>query len=138
MEVDLGASRSSPPRDAEEVDVQYAFLIYCDESREPMPGSKEFDDYRNAYRAFTDETKAKGIHRESAALQPVATATTVRLGDGKPVTIDGPFAETEERLQGLYLLECEDLDEALDYAAKIPTLNHGSVEIRPVLQLAER
>ena len=115
--------------------MQYAFLIYCDETGEPGPGTKEAGDYLRAYLVFTGEVKAKGIHVESAALQPVATATTVRVRDGKPLTTDGPFAETKEQLAGLYLLECEDLDEALDYAAKIPTVKHGSVEIRPVLQL---
>ncbi len=115
--------------------MQYLFLIYSDEAQEPSPGTKEFDEYLGAYFALTDEVKAKGVHRNSAALQPVATATTVRVRGGKPLTSDGPFAETKEQLGGFYLLECRDLDEALEYAAKIPTVKHGSIEVRPVLQL---
>lgn len=118
--------------------MQYAFLIYCDEAGEPKPGTPEFDDDLRAYLAFTDEAKARDLHRESAALQPVATATTVRVRNGKPLITDGPFADTEEQLAGLYLLECENLDEALEYAAKIPTVKRGSIEIRPLLPLGER
>jgi hypothetical protein len=114
--------------------MQYLFLIYLDEAREPNPGTKEFDDYLEACLAFTAEVKAKGIHHRSAALQPVATATTVRVREGKPLTTDGPFAETEEQLGGFYLLECRDLDEALEYAGRIPTAAHGAIEIRPVLR----
>ena len=112
--------------------MQYAFLIYCDEDDAPPPGTTELDSYLRAYSHFTDEVKAKGIHVASAELQPVGTATTVRLRDGKPLATDGPFAETEERLGGFYLLECRDLDEALDYAARIPAARHGSIEVRPV------
>jgi len=115
--------------------MQYLFLIYSDEAREPKRGTKEFDEYLGAYVALTDEVKAKGIHEGSAPLQPVATATTVRVRDGKCLTTDGPFAETKEQLGGFYLLECRDLDEALDYAARIPTAKHGSIEVRPLLQL---
>ena len=114
--------------------MQYALLIYCNEETKPSPGTQEADDYLRAYFDFTGEVKAKGIHLESAALQPVVTATTVRVRDGKTLTTDGPFAETKERLAGLYLLTCEDLDEALEYAARMPTANRGSIEVRPVLQ----
>jgi hypothetical protein len=113
--------------------MRYAFLIYCDESTKPGPGTPDGDDYRRAYLALTDEVKSRGIHVESAALQPVATATTLRVRDGRPHTTDGPYAETKEQLAGLYLLMCEDLDEALEYAARIPAAKHGSIEVRPVL-----
>lgn len=100
----------------------YILLIYSDESPEASPGTREFDDYLNA----------KGVRADSALLQPVTTATTLRVRNGKSFITDGPFAETEERLLGLYLLDCRDLDEALDYAAKIPTVEYGSIEVRPV------
>ena len=67
------------------------------------------------------------------ALQPVATATTVRVRDGATETTDGPFAETKEQLGGFYILDCEDLDEAIEYAAKIPSAKFGSIEIRPIM-----
>ncbi|MGH9325059.1 MAG: YciI family protein, partial [Vicinamibacteria bacterium] len=75
--------------------MQYLFLIYSDESKEPNPGTKEFDEYLGAYFAYTDDVKKKGIHKDSAALQPVATATTVRVREGKTLATDGPFAETK-------------------------------------------
>ena len=112
--------------------MQYAFLIYCDEDDEPHPGRTEFDSYLEAFVDFTDEVKAKGIHLGSAELQPVGTATTVRVRNGTPLATDGPFAETKEQLGGFYLLECRDLDEALDYAARIPAARHGSIEVRPL------
>jgi hypothetical protein len=113
--------------------MQYLFLIYSDEAKEPNPGTKEFDEYMGAYMAYTQEVKKKGIHKDSAPLQPVATATTVRVRDGKMIATDGPFAETKEQLGGFYLLDCNNLDEALEYAARIPTAKHGSIEIRPVM-----
>ena len=74
-----------------------------------------------------------GCHLASAKLQPVATASTVRGRNGKPVVTDGPFAETKEQLGGYHLVECADLDEAIAIAKRIPTLAHGgSVEVRPV------
>ncbi|HTK08804.1 MAG TPA: YciI family protein [Ktedonobacteraceae bacterium] len=68
------------------------------------------------------------------ALQPSNTATTVRVRDGKTLTTDGPFAETKDQIGGYYLLNCKDLDEAIEVAAKIPSATHGAVEIRPVLE----
>ncbi len=112
--------------------MQYAFLIYCDDATEPSPGTKDYDSCLGAYFAFPDELKAKGIHKDSAAFQPAATATTVRVREGQVLTTDGPFAETKEQLGGLYFLECKDLDEALEQAARIPAARHGFVEIRPV------
>ena len=67
------------------------------------------------------------------ALQPVATATTLAIRGGKTETVDGPFAETKEQLGGYYLLDCVDLDEALKYAAMIPTAEHGRIEVRPII-----
>ena len=66
------------------------------------------------------------------ALQPIETATTVRVRNDETLTTDGPFAETKEQLGGYYVLECENIDEALQYAAKIPTAEYGSIEVRPV------
>lgn len=117
--------------------MHYAMLIYSDESQEPAPGTEEFDEYIGAFFALSDEVKKKGIYQSGAALQPVATATTVRVRDGKTVTTDGPFAETKEQLGGLYILECKDLDEAIEYAARIPTAKHGTIEVRPVMTFGE-
>jgi hypothetical protein len=68
------------------------------------------------------------------ALMPTQTATTVRLRNGNTLTTDGPFAETKEQLGGFYLLKCKDLDEAVEFAAKVPAAKDGSIEIRPVME----
>lgn len=117
--------------------MQYMFLIYADESTEPKPGTAEFDAMMGAYHAFTEETQKRGIYHHAAPLEPVSAATTVRVRAGKTTATDGPFAETKEQLGGYYLLECKNLDEALELAAKIPTAKHGSIEVRPVMPIPE-
>lgn len=113
--------------------MQYAMLIYSDEAQEPAPGTKEFDEYIGEFFALSNKVKGNGMYQAGAALQPIATATTVKVRDGKTVTTDGPFAETKEQLGGLFVLECKDLDEAIEYASKIPTSRHGSIEVRPIM-----
>lgn len=113
--------------------MQYALLIYSDEATQPTPGTPAFDETMGAFAALTEDVKTKGIYMGGVPLQPVATATTVRVRKQATATSDGPFAATREQLAGFYLLDCKDLDEALDYAARIPTARHGSIEVRPVL-----
>ena len=113
--------------------MKYMLLIYSDETDVPKQGTREFDELIGAFSAFSDEVKKNGLFLDGAGLQPVATATTVRVRGGKAATTDGPYAETKEQLGGFYLLECKDLDEALDYAARIPTAGRGAVEVRPVM-----
>ena len=115
--------------------MQYMFLIYSAEGSGPAPESAEMGDLMAAYGAFTQEVREAGIMKEGAPLQGVSTATTVRVRDGKTETLDGPFAETKEVLGGYYVLDCANLDEALSYAAKIPTAAYGSIEVRPVLDM---
>jgi hypothetical protein len=113
--------------------VRYAFLIYNDESTSPAQGSPELNERIAAYAAFTESAQSSGKWEAGEALQPTATATVVRAdSDGSPVTTDGPFAETKEQLAGFYILDCENLDEAVELAAKIPAASHGSVEVRPI------
>ena len=113
--------------------MQYMLLIYSTEGRGPQPGTEEFGQYIQAYQEFSKLCVDKGVMRAGDALQPVSTATTVTLESGKVEVTDGPFAETKEQLGGYYLLDCKDLDEALDFAAKIPTAVHGKIEVRPVM-----
>jgi len=113
--------------------MQYLMLIYNEESNPPQPGTPDGDAYMNEYMAFTEDVQQKKLLLGSNALEPVATATTVRVRDGKTETTDGPFAETKEQLGGYYLLDCKDLDEAIEHAAKIPCARAGSIEIRPVI-----
>lgn len=112
--------------------MQYLCLIYDDEKAlNDMPPA-ERGAFMGAYGTFTKEVKASGHFLAGDALQPVATATTVRVRGGKLTTTDGPFAETKEQLGGFYLVEAKDLNEALQIAAKIPSVRTGSVEVRPV------
>lgn len=114
--------------------MEYLLLIYANEDTDPRPGTPEGDKFMSDYFAFTEEVKQKERMLGSNALQPISTATTVRVRDGKTQTTDGPFAETKEQLGGYYLLDCKDLDEAIAYAAKIPSAVNGSIEIRPILK----
>jgi hypothetical protein len=114
--------------------MRYLLLIYTPETAEPPP-----DDAMAAqlaeYAAFTQWTKDKGYYEAGEALQPTGSATTVRVRDGSTVTTDGPFAETKEALGGFYLVECANLDEAIEAAARIPGARLGSIEIRPIWDL---
>ena len=112
--------------------MQYMFLIYSTEGAGPAPGSPEFDEMMKGYGAFTEDIKSKGIMVAGDPLEGIDNATTVRVRSGKTEVVDGPFAETKEQLGGYYLLECGDLDEALGYAARIPSAAYGSIEVRPI------
>ncbi len=113
--------------------MQYMLLIYAADTAGPKPDTPAFGEMMQGYGAFTQEVREKGIMVAGDPLQGVATATTVRARGGKTETTDGPFAETKETLGGYYILDCKDLDEALAYAAKIPTAAYGSIEVRPIM-----
>ena len=112
--------------------MRYMMLIYGDEATEPRPDSENAGKMMAGYYQFTQDVQQRGISQAGEALQPTSTATTVRVRDGERLVTDGPFAETKEQLGGFYLLTCENLDQAIDLAAKIPGAHRGSVEIRPV------
>ena len=114
--------------------MQYLCLIYSQEAGRANMSKEEGEAQMGAYYAFTEEVRNAGVLVSGEALQPTTTATTVRVVDGKTVTTDGPFAETREQLGGFYLLDCKDLDEAIAYAAKIPTAKDGSIEVRPIMK----
>jgi hypothetical protein len=109
--------------------MQYMALIYTDPSKTPPPGSN----MNEAYFAFTAAAREAGVMKAGDALHPASTATSVRVRDGKVETMDGPFAETKEHLGGYYLFDCADLDEALKWAARIPSAAIGTIELRPVV-----
>ena len=110
--------------------MQYLLLIYEDEKRWTTMSEATQGKEVGEYRAFGQEFS--GRIKGGNALQPTATATTVRVRNGKTAVTDGPFAETREQLGGYYLVEAKDLDEAVGIAAKVPTAKHGSIEVRPV------
>jgi len=117
--------------------MQYLLMIYSAEGSGPEPGSPEFGEYMGEYFSFTQEMKERNLFVAGEPLEKVNTASTVRVRNGESMITDGPFAETKEVLGGYYLLDCKDLNEALECAAKIPTASHGSIEVRPIMKLPD-
>jgi hypothetical protein len=113
--------------------LKYLALIYGDESVWDSFSEEESAAVYERYGAFGDEGRAAGVVLGGAELASTHDATTVRVRDGETLVTDGPYAETKEQLGGFYLLECKDLDEAIEWAAKIPGAKVGTIEVRPVL-----
>ncbi|MFT7625531.1 MAG: hypothetical protein ACI9WU_004722 [Myxococcota bacterium] len=111
--------------------MQYLLLIYSAEQDQTGPPEMK------PWQDFNTWIEAKGWMVGGDALQPTATATSVRNRDGKRLITDGPFAETKEQLGGYYLINCDNLDQALEAAARIPAADYGTVEVRPVLDLSK-
>ena len=109
--------------------MQYLALIYATEEDRLNPPP----DIMEQYGAYTQEIVAAGVFKAGDALQPVSTATSIRVRNGDRQITDGPFAETKETLGGYYLLDCESLDEAIEWASKIPTAKYGTIEVRPIV-----
>ena len=113
--------------------MQYLLMIHDDESRYERMPEQEMQDLLGAYLDFRTAVKEAGVFVGANRLSPVATAATVRIREGEQVVTDGPFAETKEQLGGYYLIDTETLDEALEWAARIPSAKTGSIEVRPIL-----
>lgn len=112
--------------------MKYLALIYTDESRFDELDAADRDAVMEQYVAFTREGGTAGVILDGAELGYTRTATTVRVRDGQTAVTDGPYAEVKEALGGFYVFECSSMDEALDWAARIPGAAHGAVEVRPV------
>jgi hypothetical protein len=118
--------------------MRYVCLIYEDEKNwEKMP-KPEADAMMGEYFAFTNDIKQNGHYNAGEALQPVATATTIRVRNGKVSSTDGPFAETKEQLGGFYVITARDLNEAIQVASRIPSARLGCIEIRPVIDFSQQ
>ena len=115
--------------------MQYLVLIYSEEPAE-APDPAQIGAVMEEYNAYTDMLRERGALVAGEALQPTATATTVRVRDGQTMTTDGPFAETKEALGGFYLIEAKDLDEALALGGACPGAKWGSIEVRPIVDFA--
>lgn len=111
---------------------QYAALLYRNESETPPQHSAESKQLYQAWAAFRESIGPTGVLKLGHGLAPASAATTVRVREGKTLMTDGPFAETKEQLGGVFILECADLDEALQWASQIPDALSGSVEVRPL------
>ncbi len=119
--------------------MRYMMLIYSRENESATP--EEMAVVAAAHKRLMDQTRDRGVFCAADPLQASVTATTVRVQDGQSLITDGPFAETKEQLAGYYILDCQDLDEALDWAAKIPTAcagGAGCIEIRPIRDFPSR
>ncbi len=113
--------------------MQYLLLIYDNEADwTKMPEADKNAMYQE-YGQFTQSITQSGHHKAGHQLQPISTATTVRVRDKKRVVTDGPFAETKEQLGGFYMIEAKDLDDAIAVAARIPSARVGSIEVRPIV-----
>ena len=116
--------------------MRYILLIYDDEKASAGMSQAEMEAGLGAWFKYTEDLQKAGKMLGGEALQATATATTVRLKEGRRLTTDGPFAETKEQLGGYYIISGEDLDEAMHWAAKMPHLGRGgAVEVRPVMEL---
>lgn len=112
--------------------MKYMILIYNDPALEPPYGTPEFQTMMMAFGTANKAMEEGGVMIHGDGLQDVEAATSLRIRGGKTETMDGPFAETKERLGGYYILDCKDLDEALTYAAMIPSASFGTIEVRPL------
>ncbi len=113
--------------------MRYLLLVYLDEKA--LNETEREECYKESTQ-LTHDLNATGKYLAAAPLHPVSTATSVRVRDGKRLVTDGPFAETREQLGGYFLIEAHDLDEAMGIAARIPGARKGTIEIRPVMELA--
>jgi hypothetical protein len=114
--------------------MKYLCLIYENEANWATMTKEEGDKVMQEYFTFTGDTKKSGHYIAGEALQPVASASTVRVRKGKLATTDGPFAETKEQLGGFYLIEAKDLNDAIQIASRIPAAKTGSIEVRPIMK----
>ena len=115
--------------------MKYMLLIYDDEQVWAALSASEQERLFGEYMAFTEGIKASGHYLAGDALQPIATATSVKIRNDKQLVTDGPFAETQEQFGGYYLINARDLDEAIGIAARIPSVRLGTIEIRPVMEI---
>jgi len=112
--------------------MQYLLIIYAEEAGLQRLTQEQAQSTLAAYGAYTEALKQAGTYVGSNRLQPIATATTVRVENGRTTVLNGPYAETKEQLGGYFLIEAGDLDAALAWAARCPGASHGTIEVRPV------
>jgi hypothetical protein len=112
--------------------MKYALLICTDEAAEARQNG---DGISPEYVAFMQEMNERGVIQGGERLRPTTDATTVKVRGGDVLTTDGPFAETKEQIGGFFLVDCKDLDEAIEVASKIPSAKNGSIEVRPVWEM---
>ncbi len=115
--------------------MKYMLLIYEDEKGWATIAEADRQKIYGEYMQFSKDIQESGHCKAGAPLQPTSKATSVKVRNGKRLVTDGPFAETREQLGGYYLVEAKDLDEAIGIAARIPSARHGTIEVRPVMEI---
>jgi hypothetical protein len=116
----------------EENNMKYLLMLYADEIAGSKVSKEVWNDMMGQFVAWSEAMDKAGVHNTFSALQPTSAATTVRVREGKKVTTHGPFAETKEQLGGFYLIDAKNLDVAIEWAAKCPGAQYGSIEVRPL------
>ncbi len=111
--------------------MQYLLMLYAEEAGWNKLAKAEQEQGMAAYKAYTEALTKAGILRASNRLQPSSAATTVRVANGKPQVLDGPYVESKEQIGGYYLIDVADLDAAISWASRCPGASHGVVEVRP-------
>jgi hypothetical protein len=112
--------------------MQYLLMLYVNETGWPKLSKAEQEQGMAAYVAYTEALTKAGALKGTNRLQPSSAATTVRISNSKTQVLDGPYADSKEQLGGYYLIDVPDLDAALSWAARCPTIGHGVVEVRPL------
>jgi hypothetical protein len=112
--------------------MQYLLMVYVNEAGWPKLTKAEQEQGIAAYGAYTEALSKAGVLKGSNRLQPTSTATTVRLANGKPQVLDGPYVDSKEQVGGYYLIDVADLDAAISWASRCPGASHGVVEVRPI------
>jgi hypothetical protein len=115
--------------------MQYLLMIYDEEAKIGALPKEKLGEIMGAFTAYTEALKKEGVWVGSNRLRPVATATTVRVQNGKTDVLNGPYAETKEQLGGYYLIDVPDLDAALSWAARCPGAGYGTMEVRPIWEM---
>jgi hypothetical protein len=115
--------------------MRYVLLICADESAAAAMSPDEEKTMDEGYTAFAEEMGRRGVLRGGERLRPTTDSTTVRVRGGEVVTSDGPFAETKEQIGGYFIVECDDLDQAVEVASRLPAAEHGSIEVRPIWEM---
>jgi hypothetical protein len=112
--------------------MNYMLMIFGSERREQEFGKDAEGQMMAAYGAYTEAMKKAGVMKAGERLKPTASATTVRVANGKTEVLNGPYAETKEQLGGYYVIDVPDLDSAISWAARCPGAGHGTIEVRPI------
>jgi len=115
--------------------MRYLLMICTDESSIAAMSHEEAQTMLGEYGAFSEEMAARGVLQGGERLQPTTDATSIQVRDGKVLTVDGPFAETKEQIGGYFVVDCRDLDEAIEVTAELPGARHGTVEVRPIWEM---